>query len=122
MGQDYDPQSALSVIFDSVVRANRYVEETAPWVLSKAERNGDEEARGKLDTALYSLAETLRVVSAALRPFLPETSLRIAQQLGVTGSNRSWTEELAWGQIEPGTQVAKPQPIFPKLEAPVAES
>ncbi len=122
MGQDYDPQQALSAIFDSVVRANRYVEETAPWILSKAERNGDEEARGKLDTALYSLAETLRVVAAALRPFLPETSRRIAEQLGVNDSDRSWTEELVWGQIMPGTQVTKPQPIFPKLEAPVAES
>ncbi|MGA7671368.1 MAG: methionine--tRNA ligase [Nitrolancea sp.] len=122
MAQDYDPQSALSAIFDSVVRANRYVEETAPWVLSKSERAGDEAARGNLDTALYSLAETLRVVAVALRPFLPQTSQRIAEQLGVSSSHRSWNEELVWGQIEPGTQVAKPQPIFPKLEAPVAES
>ena len=122
MAEDYDPQSALSAIFESVVRANRYVEETAPWVLSKAERAGDEDARGKLDTALYSLAETLRIVATALRPFLPETSGRIAEQLGVSGSERPWIDELGWGQIEPGTQVAKPQPIFPKLEASVAES
>ena len=122
MAQDYDPQQALSTIWDSVVRANRYVEETSPWVLSKAERNGDDEARQKLDTALYSLAEALRVIAVGLRPFLPETSRRMAEQLGVTAGQGSWTDELSWGQIQPGTTVGKPQPIFPKLEAPVADS
>jgi methionyl-tRNA synthetase len=122
MAQDYDPQQALSTIWDSVVRANRYVEETSPWVLSKAERNGDDEARQKLDTALYSLAETLRVIAVGLRPFLPETSRRIAEQLGATAGVGAGTDELRWGQIQPGTTVSKPQPIFPKLEAPVVES
>ncbi len=121
MAQDYDPQQALAGIWESIVRANRYVEESSPWVLAKAERAGDDEARQKLDTALYSLAETLRVVAAALRPFLPRTSLRMAEQLGVTHGKGAWSDELRWGQIEPGTTVRKPEPIFPKLEAPVAE-
>ncbi len=122
MSVDYDPQQALATIWDAVVRANRYVEETSPWVLAKAERGGDDDARAKLDTALYSLAETLRIVATALQPFLPETSLRMAEQLGVTIGQKPWIDELAWGLLQPGTTVDKPRPIFPKLEAPVVES
>ncbi len=121
MGQEYDPQQALAAIWDCVVRANRHVEETAPWVLSKAERAGDEEAKGKLDAALYSLAEALRVIAVVLQPFLPETSKRMADQLGVEIGHGAWTDELRWGQLQAGTQVTKPQPIFPKLETTVAE-
>lgn len=122
MARDYDPQQSLTTIWETIVRANRYVEETSPWVLAKAERAGDDEARQKLDTALYSLAETLRVIGASLRPFLPRTSRGIAEQLGVTSGQGAWSEELRWGQIEPGTMVSTPQPIFPRLEARITES
>ena len=121
MATDYDPQHALATIWDAIVRANRYVETTSPWVLSKAERSGDAEAARQLDTALYTLAETLRVVAVALQPFLPETSLRIAQQIGITIGERPWLEELGWGILQPGTMVSSPEPIFPRLEAPVSD-
>jgi methionyl-tRNA synthetase len=121
MAIDYDPQQALATIWDCIVRANRYVETTSPWVLAKSERGGDREAASQLDTALYTLAETLRIVAVALRPFLPETSIRIAQQLGVTIGERPWLEELGWGGLQPGTTVSTPEPIFPRLEAPVSD-
>lgn len=116
MGEDYDPQSALTAIWDLVVRANRYVEQTAPWVLAKAARSGDTTAAQRLDTVLYHLAESLRLTAQALRPFLPSTAERMAEQLGVSLATESWVTALGWGRLAPGTQAAEPHPIFPKIE------
>ena len=118
MGHDYDPQAALAAIWDLVVRANRYVEETAPWGLSRRERAGESEAAARLDGALYRLAEALRLIAQALRPFLPTTANRIATQLGVDLSSVPWTESLGWGVLAPGTRVGEPEPIFPRLDVP----
>ncbi|MDI3341689.1 MAG: methionine--tRNA ligase [Sphaerobacter sp.] len=70
MSRDDDPQVTLAAIWDLVVRANRYVEETVPWSLAKAERGGDATAAERLDTALYHLAEALRLI-APVPPALP---------------------------------------------------
>jgi methionyl-tRNA synthetase len=121
MAEDYDPQAALAAIWDLVVRANRYVEEMAPWTLSKAERNGDDAARVALDMTLFDLAEALRIVANALQPFLPETAGRMAEQLGVPLATEGWREALGWGGLPGGTATRKPQPIFPRLEAPVVD-
>ncbi len=121
MGIEYDPQHALATIWDCIVQANRYVETTSPWTLAKSERGGNTDATRALDTSLYTLAETLRVVAVALQPFLPETSVRIAQQLGVALGEQPWLEELKWGLLQPGTTVNKPEPIFPRLETVVSE-
>ena len=111
---DYDPQSALSAIWELVGRANRYVEETAPWALAKAERAGDPAAGRRLDTVLYHLAESLRLIAEALRPFLPATAERIAGQLGLSLTATGWVEALLWGGLAAGTRVAQAEPIFPK--------
>lgn len=116
MGEDYDPQSALTAIWDLVVRANRYVEQTSPWVVAKAARAGDTDATQRLDTVLYYLAESLRVTAQALRPFLPSTAERMAEQLGVSLGTESWVDALSWGRLAPGTQAAEAHPIFPKLD------
>jgi len=115
MGLNFDPQTALAAIWDLVVRANRYVEETAPWSLARAERSGDAAATARLDTALYHLAEALRIIAQALRPFLPDTAKRIAEQIGVALETPSWPAALTWGQLPPGTQVSEPHPIFPRI-------
>jgi len=120
MGQDYDPQTALAAIWDLVVRANRYVEETAPWALSRRERAGEGEAGARLDGALYHLAESLRLIAQALRPFLPNTAERIAAQLGADLAATPWTEALGWGALAPRTRVGDPAPMFPKLDVPSA--
>jgi methionyl-tRNA synthetase len=121
MGIAYDPQQALATIWDCIVQANRYVETTSPWTLAKSERGGNTDSTRALDTALYTLAETLRVVAVALQPFLPETSVRIAQQLGISLGQKPWLEEMKWGGLQPGTTVSKPEPIFPRLEPAVSE-
>lgn len=116
MGEDYDPQSGLTAIWDLVVRANRYVEQTSPWVLAKAARAGDTAADQRLDTVLFHLAESLRLTAQALRPFLPSTAERMAEQLGVSLGTESWATALGWGRLAPGTQAAEAHPIFPKLD------
>jgi methionyl-tRNA synthetase len=114
----YDPQTALEATWELVTRTNRYVEESAPWQLSKAARNGDASADSRLDTALATLAQSLKTISALLEPFLPTTAERIRGQLGFDGAV-TWQERLAWAPLPPGTHVGAPQPIFPRLEAPV---
>jgi methionyl-tRNA synthetase len=115
----YDPQTALEVAWELVTRTNRYVEETAPWQLSKSARNGDVGADRQLDASLATLAQSLTTIAALLEPFLPTTAERIRGQLGIEGAVR-WAERLAWKPLPAGTQVGQPQPIFPRLETPVA--
>jgi methionyl-tRNA synthetase len=115
----YDPKSGLDAVWELVTRTNRYVEESAPWTLAKAARNGDESANGRLDTALATLAESLRIISALLEPFLPATSARILAQLG--GERRgTWQERFTWSASLSGARTAKAEPIFPRLETEAA--
>lgn len=121
LGEDYDPQAALASIWELVVRANRYVEENAPWVLAKAAKSGDQEAESRLSSVLYHLADSLRLIGQALRPFLPETAGKIAVQLGVELESDPWPGALASGRLAAGTATGNPEPIFPRLDA-VAET
>jgi methionyl-tRNA synthetase len=92
-----------------VARANRYVEETAPWKLARVDV-------GRLATVLYTLAEVERLIAVALWPFMPRTSNRMLEQLGVAGLIST-----IWGELAPGTKVAgQPEPLFPRIEAGVA--
>ena len=103
---EYNPQEALTAIWDVVTRANAYVEVTAPWQLSKSEQDGSQPA-GRLDTVLSALAITLARIAYLLEPFLPETSRKITDQLGSSGVGYA---------PQPGQRVAQPQPIFPRFE------
>jgi methionyl-tRNA synthetase len=114
----YDPQSALAAIWNLITRANRYVEETKPWELARTARGGDQAADARLSTALHTLAESVRVIGACLEPFLPVTAGRIREQLGADG-NAPWPERLTWGRTELGTQIGRPDLLFPRLEATV---
>jgi methionyl-tRNA synthetase len=114
LGDEWDPRRALDAIFAVVRAANRRVEETKPWVLLRAERDGDNlDASRHLDATLAELAEVLRVVAEALRPLLPEAAERIATQLGVALGTR-WLDALRWGGLRAGTRVAAPHPLFPR--------
>jgi methionyl-tRNA synthetase len=114
----YDPQSALDAIWALVTRANKYAEESAPWTLARAEKAGDEAARLRLDTALYTLAEAARLIGALLEPLLPDTSRRIREQLGDDSEPVGlWEERLEYGKLEAGRRVDKATPLFPRLDA-----
>jgi len=93
-----------------ISRANRYVEETAPWKLAKSDPD-------RLATVLYTLAEAERLVANALQPFLPETCDRMLAQLGASG-----LVDTSWGALRPGTKVAaQPTPLFPRIDVPRSE-
>jgi len=113
----YTSNEALAAIWELVGTANRYVAEVAPSELAKARTAGDEEAARRLDTALYTLAETLRLVAQLLVPFLPETATKIAAQLGSTlDDGAPWAEATAWGQLAAGTRVQPGPVLFRKWE------
>lgn len=117
----YDPQAALDAVWELVTRANKYVEETAPWTLAREARSGLEAADDRLSTALYTLAEALRIIAALLEPFLPETARRMRTQLGLSGDVAAVSPwNVRWGGVRPGTRVTLAEPIFPRLESPSA--
>ncbi len=104
--------AALSRIWELVSRANRYVEESAPWMLAKEE--GKKELLGAV---LYDLLECLRVISILVSPFMPGAALRMREQLGLGAAAASVRLEDAksWGLMEPGTQTARGEGLFPRL-------
>jgi methionyl-tRNA synthetase len=111
----FAPHEALAAVWELVDEANRYVERSAPWTLAKR-RATDEVAGARLNTVLYNLAESLRLLAVACAPFLPATAEGIAERIGIPLDERSWEEAYTWGGTHPGTQVRPGGVLFPKLE------
>jgi methionyl-tRNA synthetase len=111
----FDFRAALSAIWALVTRANRFVEESAPWTLAKRAVAGEPEVSEKMDGVLYTLAECLRLLGYHLTPFLPATSDSIRRQLGLATVGGS-----GWGELPVGAAVAVPQPLFPRADASVS--
>jgi methionyl-tRNA synthetase len=86
-----------------------------PWALARGEREGNFGLGRQLNVVLWELAECLRLVAEALRPFLPGTAGAIATQLGVT-LDSNWSAGLRWGGLGAGTQVLAPTPLFPRRD------
>ncbi len=101
---------ALSHIFRLIHAANKYIEDRAPWNLAKNPATKDE-----LDHVLYNLAESLRIVSVLLTPFLIETPQKIRQQLGLTTPVRSYREAI-FGQLQGGEHIKRGDALFPRLD------
>ncbi|PEF34198.1 methionine--tRNA ligase [Bacillus wiedmannii] len=106
---------ALSSIWQLVSRANKYIDETQPWVLAK-----DENDREKLASVMAHLAEVLRQTGIMLMPFLTVAPSKMFAQLGLTKeAHKSWESLSTIGCIPAGTKVEKGNPIFPRLEMEV---
>jgi methionyl-tRNA synthetase len=104
---------ALTAIGALVSRTNKYIDETAPWTLAK-----DEAKKGDLASVMYHLAESLRIASVLLQPFLTTAPAKIWAQLGITeGPLTTWDSTAAFGLLEPGTRLVKGEPIFPRLDS-----
>jgi len=99
---------ALSHIWTLIGRANKYIDETTPWILAR-----DEEKKPRLGGVLYNLIETLRIVSALVEPFLPTTAEKIREQ--ISADNITF-ESLAFGGTRSGTKVNKGEIIFPRID------
>lgn len=103
---------ALIEIWKTVSRTNKYIDETMPWVLAK-----DEEKRDRLASVLYNLAESIRVISILIQPFMPETPEKIWHQLGITpGDATSWESAKKWGSYPEGSKVNKGENLFPRID------
>ncbi|MCL4534226.1 MAG: methionine--tRNA ligase, partial [Bacteroidetes bacterium] len=102
---------ALAAAWQLVGRANKYVEENAPWALARSDR-------ARLATVLYNLAESLRLIAYAIYPVMPQTAAAIAAQLGFEFQTKgAWEQMVAWGGYPAGATVTgKPQPLFPRLQ------
>lgn len=101
---------ALEEIWKLVRRTNKYVDETMPWVLAK------EENKDRLDTVLFNLAESLRIISLLIKPFIERTSNEIRKQLGIR-EEATWQAAKSWNAEDiAGKKVEKGQIIFPRLE------
>lgn len=101
---------ALEEIWILIRRTNKYIDETAPWVLAKEAAN-----RARLDTVMHNLAEALRIVSVLINPFMAATSCKIREQLGLAPENVRWEDAVVFGRMG-GETVKKGDPIFPRLD------
>lgn len=103
--------SAIKGVWALISRANKYIDETAPWILAK-----DETKAARLQTVMYNLAETLRIVAILIAPFIPCTSPKIYTQLGLNVPEEFLLADAVWGGIADGTKVQKGEPLYPRIE------
>ena len=108
---DLSIPQALAEIFKVVQRANKYIDETQPWVLAKDEAN-----KPRLAAVLYNLVEALRFVTTLLQAYLPNTTPKIAEQLGYTAEDLKFETLAKFGHLT-DVKVAKGEVIFPRIDA-----
>ena len=101
---------SLDVIWSVVNRANKYIDETEPWVLAKSEEN-----RERLATVLYNLAETIRIIASLLSSFMPETAEKIKKQ--INAEDISIESIKAFGGLKVGGRVGEAEPMFLRVDA-----
>lgn len=103
--------SAIKGVWALISRANKYIDETAPWVLAK-----DAAKAERLQTVMYNLAEVLRIVAILISPFIPSTSPKIYTQLGLAVPEQFLLADAVWGKLADGTKVQKGEPLYPRIE------
>lgn len=103
--------NALAEIFKVVSRANKYIDETAPWVLGK-----DESKKARLATVLYNLLETIRIVSTLLSNFMPTTMPKVWEQIGAAESDITYENAGKFGVLPADVTVHRSEIIFPRID------
>lgn len=103
---------ALTEVWKLIGRANKYIDETMPWILAKDEQNS-----ARLAAVLYNLCETLRVSAIFIKPAMPETAAAIFEQLGISGEEDTGWDALKWGKVGTYT-VNKGKVLFPRIDIP----
>jgi methionyl-tRNA synthetase len=106
---------ALSAIWQMISRTNKYIDETQPWMMAK-----DEAKRETLGSVMYCLAESLRIASVMLQPFLTAAPAKIWQQLGIPQERLAeltqWDSIYTFGKLPTGIRVQKGENLFPRLD------
>ena len=105
-------QNALEQIFKTIQRANKYIDENAPWTLAKDPAN-----RARLATVMYNLLETIRICAVLLTPFIPDSAEKIFDQIGACPCCRTWEKANVWGSLRPDVTVHKGEALFPRIDA-----
>ena len=104
-------QNALAEVFKVVSRANKYIDETAPWILAK-----DEGKRARLAAVLYDLLEAIRVCGILLKPFMPDSAEKILDQIGAQGPKRDWESAKKACALRDDVTVQKGETLFPRID------
>jgi len=107
----FQTQTALEEVFKVVSRANKYIDETAPWVLAKDEAN-----KPRLAAVMYNLLEALRICTQLLTPFMPDSCAKAADQIGVPAELRTWDAAGEWGVLPENVTVCKGDTLFPRID------
>ena len=105
-------QNALEQIFKTIQRANKYIDENAPWTLAKDPAN-----RARLATVMYNLLETIRICAVLLTPFIPDSAEKIFGQIGADAACRTWDSAHVWGALPADVTVRKGEALFPRIDA-----
>ena len=108
---NFGTQQALIEVFKVISRANKYIDETAPWVLAK-----DESKRARLATVLYNLLETLRITVTLLLPFIPDSCEKAFAQIGAAPEQTTWDNAAVWGVLPADVTVQKGETLFPRID------
>ena len=109
--EDLDFANALTAVFRLISRANKYIDETAPWILAK-----DPDRRVRLGTVMSHLLEAVRIATMLLSPAMPDIPDRVWQQTGHLAQDCTRWDQLAWGGTEAGLRVKKGENLFPRVE------
>ena len=110
--ESFAPHKALDEVFHVIQRANKYIDENAPWALAK-----DMEANGaRLAHVLYNLLEAARICGILLTPFMPESCEKLFAQIGAPAESRTWDAAAEWGVLPETAAVTKGENLFPRLD------
>ena len=106
------PHTALADVFRVIQRANKYIDETAPWALAK-----DMDANGaRLAHVLYNLLETARICGILLIPFMPESMAKLFAQIGADEAAQTWDSAAIWGSLSETAPITKGDNLFPRID------
>jgi methionyl-tRNA synthetase len=107
----FGTQDALVEIFKVISRANKYIDETAPWVLARDEANRD-----RLATVMYNLLEVLRITCSLLKPFIPQSADKALAQIGAQPQDGCWDAAGRWGVLSATVTVHRGDTLFPRID------
>ncbi len=104
-------QNGLAEVFKLISRANKYIDETAPWILAKNEAD-----KPRLARVMYNLLEVCRIAGVLLKPFTPESCEKLFAQIGAPADVQNWESAAKWGMMPVGTPVVKGEALFPRID------
>ena len=104
-------KNALIEIFKLVDRANKYIDETTPWILGK-----DDSKKARLASVLYNLLESIRIISTLLSPFMPSTMPKVWEQIGASSEHVTYENANRFGVLPQNVTVHKGEILFPRID------